>query len=140
MKNNRFASIFLVMVFLFALNNYQAQAGWPDKSEDLPGMSSSEDMKPSLIVAAVGAVVVTGLVVFLVIKNKKKKQLEPTSLIPKTTETLGFADVKKPTSFYNELSKAAEQSPVQFIAGCNNFENQKFCNKQVMSVGVRIRF
>lgn len=137
MKNNRFTSIFLVMVFLLSLNNYEAQAKWDDKSGDLPGMYSNEEMMPYFVAIGVG---VTGIVVLLIIKKKQRNKLESISFNSKSIETLGLADVKKPTSLYNELNKAAEQSPVQFIAGCNNFENQKFCNKQVLSVGVQIRF
>jgi hypothetical protein len=137
MKNNRFTSIFLVLVFLFSLNNYEANAKWVDKSDQLPGMYSNKEMTPYFVAAGVA---VTGLVVFLVIKKNQRKKLESISFNSKSIETLGLAEFKKPTSLYNELNKAAEQSPVQFIAGCNNFENQKFCNKQVLSVGVRIRF
>ena len=137
MKNNRFVSIFLVMVFLFSLNSYEAQAKWDDKSDELPGMTSDKEMTALLVVAGVA---VTGLVVLLIIKKKQKKELESTSFNSSGIKSLGFADIKKPTSLYDQMNQAAEQVPVQFIAGCNSFQNQRFCNKQVISVGVRIRF
>lgn len=137
MKNNRFTSIFLALVFLFSLNINEANAKWVDKSSQLPGMYSNEEMMPYFVAAGVG---VTAIVALLIIKKKQRKKLESISFNSKGIETLGLTDDKEPTSLFNEFNKAAEQSPVQFIAGCNNFENQKFSNKQVLSVGVRIRF
>ena len=137
MKNKRFLTIFLTIVFLFSLNHNEVQAKWDDKSDELPGMVSDGQI---IAIAAGGAVLITGLIVFLRIKKKQERELESTSFSSKGLQSLDLADIKEPTTLYSELFKASEQSPVQFFACNNSFQNRKFCNEQAMTIGVRIKF
>ncbi len=157
MKNNQFLSIFMCVVFLFSFNAYviQAEGGdvkgdkvsvininniqakWVDRSDELPGMADSGQITT---IAIVGGVLLTGLIVYLVVKKKKNRKQQASLTEKNSNAALALFNNEKPKSLYNELSKASEQSRIQLFAGCNNFNNNSFRNKQPISVGLRIKF
>ncbi len=136
MKNYRFASLILILLFSFSLNIYADGYGWTDNSEELPGMMSDGEV----IALAVGTgLVLTGLITYVIIKKKQDKALSSHSPGIKSTNSLGLSLIEEPTSFYTEINKAAEQSPVQIITSFNEIpmQNSSYVG---MSVGVRIKF
>lgn len=134
MKNHRFTAIFLIIIFLFSLNIMEANAKWDDKSDELPGMSGGS---VALIVGT--GVLVTGLVVYLVVKNKQKKASSTPTDDLESFNTSVINDSKKPASLYNELRNASEKSPVQLFVGYENLQMQS-SNNQALSVGIRFSF
>ena len=136
MKNYRFASIILIMLFSFSLNINAGGDDWVDNSDELPGMMSDGEV----IALAVGTgLVLTGLIAYVIIKKKQDKALSSSSTGMKSVNSLGLTNTEQPTSLYNELNKAAEQSPVQIIAGFNEIPTQNSSYMGV-SVGLRIKF
>ncbi|MGM0621329.1 MAG: hypothetical protein ACQETJ_09820 [Bacteroidota bacterium] len=84
MKNNRFLSVFLAVVFLFAITAKQTQAKWVDKSNELPGMASDGEMIALAAVAAVGV----GVLVYLLVKKNKQDKATGALENHKTMETI----------------------------------------------------
>ncbi len=79
-----FAILTLVFSFTFPSSSF---AKWKDKSDELPGLVSTEEI---LLIGAG-----TALVVFLIYKasksdNKDKDELEPKSVVPDSSSTSGF--------------------------------------------------
>ena len=137
MKNKRFATVMLVILFLFSLTVNETNAKWPDKSGDLPGMVSDQEM---ILIAAGAGVLLTGLVVLLVVKKQQQKKLTNPSDDVSGYNSLGLNPYHNYTAFSNDLYKASEQSPLQFFASCNKNQNPIYSNNHALTVGVRIRF
>ncbi|MGM0408400.1 MAG: hypothetical protein ACQERU_10470 [Bacteroidota bacterium] len=84
MKNNRFLSVFLAVVFLFSITAKQTHAKWDDKSDELPGMASDGEMIALAAVAAVGV----GVLVYVLIKKSKQDKTTGALENHKTMETI----------------------------------------------------
>ncbi len=84
-KTTTCLTIFVLLIsFTFPINGF---AKWKDKSDELPGLVSTEEI---LLIGAG-----TALVVFLIYKasksdNKEKDELEPKSVAPDSSSTSGF--------------------------------------------------
>jgi len=142
MKNKRFFSALMVIVFLLSVSENEAVAKWPDNSNELPGMVSDGEM---LLIAGGGIVLIGGLVTYLIIKKKQDKKMESSIYDFKNFGTLALVNGKKAnnnklSSLYNEIAKASEKTTVLFYARCNNIPNQNYTTKQGISLGVRVSF
>jgi hypothetical protein len=158
MKNKRFLSVFLAVVFLFAVTTKQTQAKWDDKSNKLPGTVSDGTIYALAGVAAVGV----GVLVYVLIKKKNQNQ-SVTSLVNYMTIQAGsmekeFMNLRtedenksstprsniffnNETTFLQKMETASRIIPVDVmvtpLASANNIADG---NTNGIQVGIRIRF
>lgn len=142
MKNVRFLSVLTAIVLIFTIAVNEADAKWPDNSDELPGMVSDGEM---LLIAGGGILLIGGLVTLLVIKKKQDKKLESALYNFPGYESLELitssnTDDKDFASLFNKLNKATENASVLLFARGNNIPGQNYNLKQGLSVGVRITF
>ena len=156
MKNNRFLSIFLALVFLFSITTKQTQAKWDDKSDELPGMASNGEI---IALAAVAAVGVGVLVYVLVKKNKNKVETTSVNYLNNTQVNSWGSEAYKLTSplenkttssnllinsnssLLQKMETAGQTIPVDMvISPIGNSSNLALGNTNGIQVGIRIRF
>jgi len=133
MKARKYFLISAVMMLLVAMTSQNAlcqvnaTTKWVDQSGDLPGMSSST----GLLIAA--GVLVTGGVVYLIVKNKKKKTQKASGFMENESEDI------LARSFYDDIKRAGEQAPIQLVVGQHNSNNYNM-DSGGLSVGLRYKF
>ncbi len=137
MKKTKLLSVLLTVIFLFFLSSEYSFAKWDDKSDDLPGMKDDSEITTLLVV---GGVLVTGMVVYLLVRKSKRNKPASSIITPNGSSTLLLTDTNKSQALYNEFRKAAEQSPVQIFTQSNTFNKQQNMDLQAVSVGLRFKF
>ena len=137
MKKTKFLSVLLTVIFLFSLSTDYAYAKYKDKSGDLPGMADDSEITTLLVV---GGVLITGMVVYLLVRKSKRNKSASSIMNPNGSSTLLLTDSNKNQVLYNEFRKAAEQSPVQLFTQSNTFNKQQNLDLQAVSVGLRFKF
>ena len=129
--------ITLVVAFLLFIHPQDAICQWVSSSP--PGI---EENSNTGVWIAVG-VIVTGVLVFLIVKNNKKKKESTSYSIDSGSEYISTP------SFYGNFKNVAEKSPVEFIVGNNdayNHSNYGISNRLDnninggISVGLRFKF
>jgi len=137
MKNKRFTSIALTIIFLFAISLTNTHAKWKDESGDLPGMGDDGGTTTALIA---GGVVITGLIVYLIIRKNKQKKSSSSLRKNYGNGSILLTEINNSNSFYDNLQKASEQTSIQLFTSNNSFNTSQCSNNQTVSIGLRFKF